>query len=99
MVQASLSGLVFHHGDGIVVRYAGDAVLGFQYREEAEKFLADLQERVRKFGLELHLVPYARTPPGRRYRRLLRPLQTDHEPLDRVGCEWPAGQGPLPHLS
>jgi len=42
------------HGDVIVVRYADDAVLGFQYREEAEKFLADLQERVRKFGLELH---------------------------------------------
>ncbi|MGA2574551.1 MAG: hypothetical protein ABSH24_00835 [Bryobacteraceae bacterium] len=28
--------------------------VGFQYREEAEKFLADLQERVRKLGLELH---------------------------------------------
>jgi Reverse transcriptase (RNA-dependent DNA polymerase) len=42
------------HGDVIVVRYADDAVLGFQYREDAEKFLADLQERVRKFGLELH---------------------------------------------
>ena len=41
-------------GDVIVVRYADDAVLGFQYREEAEKFLADLQERVRKFGRELH---------------------------------------------
>ena len=42
------------HGDVIVVRYADDAVLGFQHREEAEKFLAELQERVRKFGLELH---------------------------------------------
>jgi RNA-directed DNA polymerase len=42
------------HGDVIVVRYADDAVLGIQYREEAEQFLADLQERVRKFGLELH---------------------------------------------
>jgi retron-type reverse transcriptase len=42
------------HGDVIVVRYADDAVLGFQYREDAEKFLEDLRERVRKFGLELH---------------------------------------------
>jgi len=42
------------HGDVIVVRYADDAVLGFQYREEAETFLAELQGRVRKFGLELH---------------------------------------------
>jgi group II intron reverse transcriptase/maturase len=41
-------------GDVIVVRYADDAVLGFQYREEAEKFLEELRERVRKFGLELH---------------------------------------------
>jgi len=40
--------------DVIVVRYVDDAVLGFRYREEAERFLADLQERVRKFGLELH---------------------------------------------
>jgi RNA-directed DNA polymerase len=29
-------------------------VLGFQHREEAERFLADLRERLRKFGLELH---------------------------------------------
>jgi RNA-directed DNA polymerase len=42
------------HGDMIAVRYADDAVFGFQDREEAEKSLAQLQERVRKFGLELH---------------------------------------------
>jgi group II intron reverse transcriptase/maturase len=42
------------HGDVIVVRYADDAVLGFQYREEADKFLGELQERLRTFGLELH---------------------------------------------
>jgi Retron-type reverse transcriptase len=41
-------------GEMIVVRYADDAVLGFQYREDAEKFLEQLRERVRKFGLELH---------------------------------------------
>jgi hypothetical protein len=34
----------------IAVRYADDAVLGFQYREEAERFLADLRERLREFG-------------------------------------------------
>ena len=42
------------HGDVNVVRYADDAVLGFQHREEAEKFLEDLRERVGKFGLQLH---------------------------------------------
>jgi group II intron reverse transcriptase/maturase len=41
-------------GDVIVVRYADDAVLGFQYREEAEQFLTELRERLLTFGLELH---------------------------------------------
>jgi RNA-directed DNA polymerase len=41
-------------GDVIIVRYADDAVLGFQYRHEALRFLAELKERVGKFGLELH---------------------------------------------
>jgi RNA-directed DNA polymerase len=42
------------HGDMIVVRYADDAVLGFQHRRDAEAFLEQLRERMRKFGLELH---------------------------------------------
>jgi len=42
------------HGDVIVVRYADDFIVGFQHREEAERFLADLRERFTKFGLELH---------------------------------------------
>jgi len=41
-------------GEVIIVRYADDAVLGFEYREEAERFLKQLRERLRKFGLELH---------------------------------------------
>jgi group II intron reverse transcriptase/maturase len=41
-------------GDVIMVRYADDAVLGFEQREEADRFLKQLQERLRKFGLELH---------------------------------------------
>lgn len=62
------------HGDVIVVRYADDAVCGFQYREEAEQFLADLQERLRKFGLELHpektrLIEFGRYAAKRRGKR------------------------------
>jgi hypothetical protein len=30
------------------------AIVGFQHRAEAERFLADLRERFMKFGLELH---------------------------------------------
>ncbi len=41
-------------GDVIVVRYADDFVVGFQHRAEAERFWAELQERMAKFGLELH---------------------------------------------
>ena len=61
-------------GDVIVVRYADDAVLGFQHREEAERFLADLRERLRKFGLELHpektrLIEFGRYAAERRAKR------------------------------
>jgi hypothetical protein len=41
-------------GDVIVVRYADDLVLGFQYRRDAERFLREFRERLAKFGLELH---------------------------------------------
>jgi hypothetical protein len=36
------------------VRYADDFVVGFQHREDAERFLGELRERFRKFKLELH---------------------------------------------
>ena len=41
-------------GDVVVVRYADDNVVGFQYRAEADRFLEELRARLRKFGLELH---------------------------------------------
>jgi RNA-directed DNA polymerase len=41
-------------GDMIVVRFADDIVLGFQYRSEAAQFWTELAARMRKFGLELH---------------------------------------------
>jgi len=41
-------------GEVIVVRYADDSVLGFQCRADAERFLQEWSERLRKFGLELH---------------------------------------------
>jgi RNA-directed DNA polymerase len=54
-------------GDVVIVRYADDFVMGFQERAEAERFLAELQERLRKFGLELHpektrLIGFGRKP-------------------------------------
>ena len=41
-------------GEVVVLRYADDTVLGFQYQTEADRFLRDLRDRLKKFGLELH---------------------------------------------
>jgi len=42
------------HGDVIIVRYADDVVMGFELKEEAERFLKAVRERLAQFGLELH---------------------------------------------
>ena len=62
------------HGEVIAVRFADDAVLGFEHREEAERFLEQLRERLRKFGLELHpektrLIEFGRYAAERRKKR------------------------------
>jgi RNA-directed DNA polymerase len=41
-------------GEMIVTRYADDFVVGFQHRDDAERFWAALRERFAKFGLGLH---------------------------------------------
>lgn len=41
-------------GDMIIVRYADDFVVGFQDKSSGDQFLADLHERMRQNGLELH---------------------------------------------
>ncbi len=41
-------------GDVIVVRYADDFVVGFQYKSEAVRFRQELEARLQKFSLELH---------------------------------------------
>jgi group II intron reverse transcriptase/maturase len=41
-------------GDVVVVRYADDFVIGFEYRDEAQRCLEELHTRFAKFGLKLH---------------------------------------------
>jgi len=41
-------------GDMVIVRFADDFVVGFEHRQEAERFLAEIRERFAQFGLELH---------------------------------------------
>jgi RNA-directed DNA polymerase len=61
-------------GDMIIMRFAGDFIVGFEYREDAEEFLDGLRERFAKFGLELHpgktrLIEFGRFAAGRRRAR------------------------------
>ena len=41
-------------GDVVIVRFADDFVVGFEYREDAERFWADLRGRLATFNLELN---------------------------------------------
>lgn len=41
-------------GDAIIVRYADDAVLGFQDSNDAYRYRKELQQRLAQFGLNLH---------------------------------------------
>ena len=41
-------------GDVVIVRFADDFVVGFEYREDAERFWADLRGRLAQFSLELN---------------------------------------------
>jgi group II intron reverse transcriptase/maturase len=62
------------HGDVIVVRFADDVVVGFEFKTEAEQFWKELQERMLKFSLELHpdktrLLEFGRHAADNRTRR------------------------------
>jgi RNA-directed DNA polymerase len=41
-------------GNVIIVRFADDFIVGFQYQDDAERFLGELRGRLAKFALELH---------------------------------------------
>jgi len=61
-------------GNVIVVRYADDIVVGFEHKVEAERFLADLNERMARFALALHpdktrLIEFGRHAAADRERR------------------------------
>ena len=62
------------HGDVIIVRFADDFIVGFEHRDDAERFLAELRERLARFGLELHpdktrLIEFGRHAAGNRSAR------------------------------
>jgi len=64
----------FADGDVVIVRFADDFTVGFEYQEDARRFWADLRERFAKFGLELHpdktrLIEFGRHAARRRKAR------------------------------
>ena len=61
-------------GEVYIIRYCDDFVLGFQYRSDAQRFHRELNQRLTKFGLELHqsktrLVEFGRFAAENRKRR------------------------------
>ena len=61
-------------GDVILARFADDFLAGFEHREDAERFLADLRDRFAQFGLELagektRLIEFGRFASRNRERR------------------------------
>ena len=61
-------------GDVVIVRFADDFVVGFEHRADAERFWADLRERLAQFSLELNaektrLIEFGRFAAGSRKAR------------------------------
>jgi group II intron reverse transcriptase/maturase len=62
------------HGEMIIVRYADDYIVGFEREHDARRFLADLRDRLARFGLELaanktRLIQFGRFAAQNRARR------------------------------
>jgi RNA-directed DNA polymerase len=61
-------------GDMIIVRYADDFIIGFQYESDARRFLEAMRKRLGEFGLSLHpqktrLIEFGRDAAERRKLR------------------------------
>jgi len=61
-------------GEITIVRYADDAILGFERQDEAARYLGELKEHLREYGLELNeektrLIRFGRFAAGNRAER------------------------------
>jgi group II intron reverse transcriptase/maturase len=61
-------------GEVIIVRFADDYIVGFQHRDDAERFLAELRDRLAQFSLELaaektRLIEFGKFAAERRQKR------------------------------
>jgi RNA-directed DNA polymerase len=77
----------YARGDVIIVRYCDDFIVGFEHRDDAERFWRELRERMGQFNLELHpektrLIEFGRFAADRRRRR----AQGKPATFDCLGC-------------
>ena len=61
-------------GDVIIVRYADDAIVGFEHEADARRFLEAMRERLAEFALSLHpdktrMIEFGRFAAAERERR------------------------------
>jgi RNA-directed DNA polymerase len=80
-------------GDMIMVRYADDVVLGFEYEADAQRFLEAMKARLEKFSLALHpektrLIAFGRFAADRRAREGLGKPET----FDFLGFTFMSGK-------
>jgi RNA-directed DNA polymerase len=81
----------YARGDVVIVRFADDYVAGFEHRDDAERFLADLRDRLAKFNLELaaektRLIEFGRFAAERRKARGLGKPETFQFRLSGHDC-------------
>jgi RNA-directed DNA polymerase len=81
-------------GDVVIVRFADDAVVGFEYREDAERFWADLRERLANFSLELNaektrLIRFGRFAAQQRKERVSASLRRSSSSASRISAGRP----------
>ena len=68
-------------GEALIIRYADDFVCAFQYKQDAQLFYQQLNERLGKFGLEV-------SPEKTRVLLFSRSLLEQSEPFDFLGFEF-----------
>ncbi len=84
----------YARGDMIITRFADDFVVGFQYQDDAKRFLRALRGRFAKFALELHpdktrLIEFGRFAASSRAKRGLGKPET----FDFLGFTHICGKG------